>query len=191
MGVYVRRVPGARLEFTDVYMEIAQECRWPFEDDLLAEWCMSVSCPRRPNDTRREWRTRFLRRRPPLEHEIGDRCVADVANRVVLVRRVMDERAWFEALDTRSLVLRIGRNQQFRFPGEYDEQLFFEMRVWRVWTAARIEDGNVAAHFVHDCRPAVELRMWSPASRRVLSQRQCQLTKLARQSATGNGRSRY
>src|SRR5262249_27005378 len=60
---------------------------------------------------------------PPLEHEIGDRRRRTIADRVVLMRRIVDERSGVQALDMSAFRPRAVGNQNIRLPIEDDQQL--------------------------------------------------------------------
>jgi len=127
----MRAVAAARLKLGDVRMQLAEKRRWPLEQNShLSRRSLSLGEPSaNAGQCRAKRLMHFERRGLPFEHEIGDRRRRHVADGVVLIGRVVDERSGAEALDRG--IARIGAvgDQDFGFALQDDEEFLLDVAI--------------------------------------------------------------
>ena len=144
----MRAVAAARLKLGDVRMQLAEKRRWPLEQNSrLSRPSLSLGEPSaNVGQCRAKRLVHFERRGLPFEHEIGDRCRRHIADGVVLIGRVVDERSGAEALDRGIAGIGAGDDQDFGFAIQDDEEFLLDVAMRRMRTMPRAQHRDMRLH---------------------------------------------
>ena len=104
----------------------------------------------------------FERRGLPFEHEIGDRRRRHIADGVVLIGRVVDERSGAKALDCGIAGIGAVGDQDFGFALQDDEEFLLDVAMRRMRTMPRAQHRDMRLHAGEDRGRAFEERIGFP-----------------------------
>src|SRR5262245_11349609 len=108
---------------------------------------------------------KFLRplgNRSPFEHQVCDGGVGAIADGMVQMGRIVDERTGAQSFDTGAFRRGPVRNQNIGFPIEDDQQFLFDMLMRRMGAMTRTQEREMTRHIVVRGRSAGEQWEWTP-----------------------------